>query len=126
MIGERGGLGLQIAQVGVGAGDRAGGTAVGEEADLLRWSGGRHQAEAGRMAKRHARALDGGEPAERAVALREDARIGRGQSQAQPLVGRGMRPQPVIGERRGQGKPSAHRQQRAGLGEPTGTPHQQD
>ena len=56
------------------------------------------------------RTLDRGEPAERAVTLRDDARLGRGQGQAQALVGRGVRMQPVIGERRGQGEPRAHRQ----------------
>ena len=125
MVGERRSLGFEIAQIGVGAGDRAGCAAVGEEADLLRRAGGRHQAEAGRMAKRHARALHRSEPAERAVTLRHDAGVGRGQRQAQPLVGRGMRPQPVIGERCGQSEPGGDRQQRAAPREPSSFPPQE-
>ena len=125
MVGERRSLGFEIAQVGIGSGYRAGRAAVGEEADLLRRSRRRHQAEAGRVAKRHARALHCSEPAERAVSLRHDTGIGRSQRETQPLVWRGMRAQPVIGKRSGQGEPGGDRQQRAASGKAPQAPPQE-
>ena len=126
VVRERGGLGLQIAQVGVGTGDRGGGATVGEEPDLRRRADGRHQAETRRMAERHGRALHRSEPAERAVALRHDSGVGCCEREAQPLVGRGMRAQPVIGECCGQGEPGGNRQQRATPRESSCPPPQQD